>query len=60
MLKVLDLRNNQFNDRFPSWLKNLPNLKVLILQSNKFNGLIKTIISSDIRVAANDIKNIKE
>jgi hypothetical protein len=42
MLKVLDLGNNQFNDRFPSWLKNLPNLEVLILRSNKFNGPIKT------------------
>uniref|UniRef100_A0A2N9EM84 Reverse transcriptase n=1 Tax=Fagus sylvatica TaxID=28930 RepID=A0A2N9EM84_FAGSY len=39
---TLDLNNNQFNDTFPSWLGNLPNLKVLILRSNKFYGPIKT------------------
>jgi hypothetical protein len=35
MLKVLDLSDN---DRFPFWLDHLPNLEVLILWSNKFNG----------------------
>jgi Leucine-rich repeat (LRR) protein len=30
MLKVLDLRDNQFNDIFPFWLGYLPNLEVLI------------------------------
>jgi hypothetical protein len=38
MLKVLDLSDNQFIDRFPFWVGHLPNLEVLILLSNKFNG----------------------
>ena len=42
MLKALDLSNNQFNDTFPSWLGNLPNLKILILGSNQFHGPIRT------------------
>jgi hypothetical protein len=42
ILKVLDLRDNQFIDIFPFWLGNLPNLEVLILRSNKFNGSVGT------------------
>ena len=39
---ALDFSNNQLNDTFPSWLGNLPNLKLLILRSNKFYGPIRT------------------
>ncbi|XP_058216234.1 receptor-like protein 9DC3 [Rhododendron vialii] len=41
-LEVLDLGRNKFFDEFPHWLGNLPNLHVLILQSNKFHGSIVT------------------
>ena len=37
MLEAIDVSNNQFNDTFPSWLGNLPHLKVLLLRSNKFH-----------------------
>ena len=40
MLEAIDVSNNQFNDTFPSWLGNLPNLKLLLLLSNKFYGKI--------------------
>ncbi|KAH1063634.1 hypothetical protein J1N35_028621 [Gossypium stocksii] len=37
-LEVLDLGNNNINDTFPYWLGMLPNLKVLVLRSNRFHG----------------------
>ena len=40
MLEAIDVSNNQFNDTFPSWLGNLPNLKLILLQFNKFYGQI--------------------
>ncbi|XP_044502549.1 receptor like protein 27-like [Mangifera indica] len=40
-LEFLDLGNNQISDVFPSWLGTLPELKVLILQANRFWGVIK-------------------
>ncbi|KAJ4717596.1 Receptor-like protein [Melia azedarach] len=40
-LEFLDLGKNQINDTFPSWLGVLPNLNVLILQSNRFYGVIR-------------------
>ena len=40
MLEFLDLGNNQIADLFPSWLGTLPELKVLMLQSNRFHGEI--------------------
>ena len=39
-MQVLDLGNNKINDRFPYWLEALPELKVLILKSNRFYGPI--------------------
>ncbi|KAK9288287.1 hypothetical protein L1049_016738 [Liquidambar formosana] len=39
-LEVLDLGNNNINDTFPYWLEILPNLKVLVLRSNRFHGPI--------------------
>lgn len=39
-LEVLDLGNNKVKDFFPYWLEALPNLKVLVLKSNKFHGPI--------------------
>ena len=39
-MEVLDLRNNKINDRFPYWLEALPELKVLVLKSNRFYGPI--------------------
>ncbi|KAK4578029.1 hypothetical protein RGQ29_028241 [Quercus rubra] len=35
-MEVLDLGNNKINDRFPYWLEALPELKVLVLKSNRF------------------------
>ncbi|KAH9656858.1 Receptor-like protein 6 [Citrus sinensis] len=40
-LEFLDIGDNQIRDIFPSWLGTLPNLTVLILQSNKFYGIIR-------------------
>ncbi|XVE60953.1 hypothetical protein DITRI_Ditri06bG0002200 [Diplodiscus trichospermus] len=41
MLEFLDIGNNQIKDAFPFWLGSLPELKILILRSNKFYGEIK-------------------
>ncbi|XP_075647497.1 receptor like protein 22-like [Castanea sativa] len=40
MLEILDIGNNYISDIFPSWLGILPELRVLILQSNGFHGSI--------------------
>ncbi|XP_023875228.1 putative receptor like protein 25 [Quercus suber] len=40
MLEVIDTSNNRFKDTFPTWLGKFPNLKLLLLQSNKFYGQI--------------------
>ncbi|XP_021605334.1 receptor-like protein 33 [Manihot esculenta] len=40
MLQTLDLGDNLINDTFPFWLGTLPELRVLVLRSNKFNGAI--------------------
>ncbi|KAM4077530.1 hypothetical protein ACJW30_12G144900 [Castanea mollissima] len=42
LLESLDLGNNQIVDTFPSWLGALPELKILILRSNRFYGAIRT------------------
>ncbi|KAL8499249.1 hypothetical protein ACS0TY_022288 [Phlomoides rotata] len=39
-LKVIDLGNNLIKDTFPQWLDTLPQLKILILKSNRFHGSI--------------------
>ncbi|KAL8504128.1 hypothetical protein ACS0TY_022746 [Phlomoides rotata] len=39
-LKVIDLGNNMIKDTFPQWLHTLPQLKILILKSNRFHGSI--------------------
>ena len=39
-LEVLDLGNNKINGIFPHWLGTLPNLRVLVLRSNRFQGTI--------------------
>ena len=41
-LKVFDLIGNQFIGRFPFWLGHPPNLEILRLGSNKFNGPMGT------------------
>ena len=41
MLEILDLGNNHINDVFPSWISILLELRVLILQSNGFHGIIE-------------------
>ena len=41
MLEVLDIGNNHIIDIFPSWLGILPELRVLILQSNGIHGFIR-------------------
>ncbi|KAF7825732.1 Receptor-like protein 12 [Senna tora] len=40
LLEYLDVSNNQISDSFPFWLGTLPQLKVLILRSNKFSGVL--------------------
>ncbi|GLT27172.1 hypothetical protein SLA2020_021920 [Shorea laevis] len=40
MLEFLDLGKNKIKDIFPSWLGALPELRVLILHSNRFYGTI--------------------
>lgn len=42
MLEFLDIGNNQIRDTFPFWLESLPELKILILRSNRFHGEIKS------------------
>ncbi|KAM4077531.1 hypothetical protein ACJW30_12G145000 [Castanea mollissima] len=42
LLESLDLGNNQIVDIFPSWLGALPELKILILRSNRFYGAIRS------------------
>ncbi|XVF03669.1 hypothetical protein REPUB_Repub05bG0013300 [Reevesia pubescens] len=39
-LQVLNVGNNKINDTFPHWLGALPVLKVLVLRSNNFHGVI--------------------
>ncbi|CAL9235284.1 unnamed protein product, partial [Arabidopsis halleri] len=39
-LKFVSVDNNIIKDRFPFWLKALPNLQVLTMRSNKFYGPI--------------------
>ncbi|XP_047944489.1 receptor like protein 26-like [Salvia hispanica] len=37
-LKGLDIGNNRIQDEFPFWMEGLPELRVLVLRSNKFGG----------------------
>ncbi|VVA26428.1 PREDICTED: receptor [Prunus dulcis] len=39
-LEVLNFANNHMSDIFPSWLGALPELRILILRSNGFHGVI--------------------
>ncbi|PWA68130.1 Leucine-rich repeat-containing protein [Artemisia annua] len=41
-LRVLDLGNNKLNGTFSVWLGGLSELRVLVLRSNNFHGLIET------------------
>ncbi|KAF8020507.1 hypothetical protein BT93_G1046 [Corymbia citriodora subsp. variegata] len=41
MLEFINIANNLVVDTFPSWLGSLPKLRVLILRSNKFHGVIE-------------------
>ncbi|XP_050381041.1 receptor-like protein 7 isoform X2 [Argentina anserina] len=45
-LIFLNLGNNQISDTFPSWLGTLQQLRVLILRSNAFDGIIGKPASS--------------
>ncbi|BBG97330.1 receptor like protein 6 [Prunus dulcis] len=40
MLEYLVLSNNQFSDVFPIWLGTLPELKLLAMRHNRFNGVV--------------------
>ncbi|KAM5574518.1 hypothetical protein ABKV19_013790 [Rosa sericea] len=40
MLETLVLSNNYFNDVFPFWMGTLPELKILAMRHNAFQGLI--------------------
>ncbi|KAL6626811.1 hypothetical protein ACP70R_030537 [Stipagrostis hirtigluma subsp. patula] len=46
-LGLLDVSNNQIADSFPSWLGTLPRLRVLVLRSNKFFGMIMDLQEND-------------
>ncbi|KAJ6865427.1 hypothetical protein NC651_035865 [Populus alba x Populus x berolinensis] len=39
-LEILNIEQNKINDVFPSWLGILPELRVLILRSNRLHGVI--------------------
>ncbi|KAF8111633.1 hypothetical protein N665_0074s0154 [Sinapis alba] len=39
-LEYLNVEGNRIDDTFPFWLKDLPNLRVLVLRSNMFHGPI--------------------
>ncbi|KAF2284782.1 hypothetical protein GH714_030332 [Hevea brasiliensis] len=39
-LELIDFGNNHIIDSFPSWFGNLENLRILILRSNGFHGVI--------------------
>ncbi|KAF2284781.1 hypothetical protein GH714_030312 [Hevea brasiliensis] len=39
-LELIDFGNNLIIDRYPSWLRNLQDLRILILRSNGFYGVI--------------------
>ncbi|KAL7109227.1 hypothetical protein ACP275_06G162500 [Erythranthe tilingii] len=38
LLTVFDVGNNQIRDVFPYWMETLPELRVLVLRSNRFHG----------------------
>ncbi|XP_058111898.1 receptor-like protein 18 [Magnolia sinica] len=40
MLEVLNLGNNRIHDTFPLWMEALSQLRILILRSNQFHGII--------------------
>ncbi|KAF7849362.1 hypothetical protein BT93_L0876 [Corymbia citriodora subsp. variegata] len=46
MLEFINFANNFIVDTFPSWLGSLPELHVLILRSNRFQGVIERPKSS--------------
>ncbi|KAF8019005.1 hypothetical protein BT93_H3781 [Corymbia citriodora subsp. variegata] len=46
MLEFINFASNLIVDTFPSWLGPLPELRVLILRSNKFHGVIERPKSS--------------
>ncbi|XP_019089164.1 PREDICTED: receptor-like protein 12 [Camelina sativa] len=39
-LQFLNVEENRINDKFPFWLRSLPNLQILVLRSNEFHGPI--------------------
>ncbi|KAL0375370.1 UNVERIFIED_CONTAM: Receptor-like protein 54 [Sesamum radiatum] len=45
-LLFLNLGNNDLNDNFPGWLKNLTGLRVLVVSTNKFHGNISCLWDS--------------
>jgi Leucine-rich repeat (LRR) protein len=47
VLEVLDIGNNKITDSFPSWFRNMCNLRVLIVRSNQFYGSIRSSTGSD-------------
>uniref|UniRef100_A0A6N2KLT7 Uncharacterized protein n=1 Tax=Salix viminalis TaxID=40686 RepID=A0A6N2KLT7_SALVM len=46
-IEFLDLGNNMIDDTFPSFFEMLPNLKVIILRSNKLHGSLKGPSAND-------------
>ncbi|KAK6116633.1 hypothetical protein DH2020_049632 [Rehmannia glutinosa] len=40
LLESLNLNGNKLEDTFPFWIETLPELRVLVLRSNRFNGTI--------------------
>ncbi|KAM7481233.1 hypothetical protein LguiB_005816 [Lonicera macranthoides] len=46
-LEILDLGDNQIEDTFPFWLGALPRLRILVLRSNRFNGVVEGPIMNE-------------
>ncbi|KAG2325921.1 hypothetical protein Bca52824_008649 [Brassica carinata] len=49
-LEFLNVEDNMFSDKFPFWLRSLPNLQILVLRSNKFHGKIFSLIFPKLRI----------
>lgn len=46
-MEVLDLGDNRIVDTFPSWLRRLSKLSVIVLRSNRFYGAVGDIVGKN-------------
>ncbi|KAK5844414.1 hypothetical protein PVK06_000552 [Gossypium arboreum] len=54
-LLVLNVANNNLSDIFPHWLRMLPSLRVLILRSNRFHGLLPTEFFQNLKALKEEV-----